>query len=75
MITNDKPPLEDTFDLTDREVEVLYSLSLGNTVSRIAREMNISSNTVKYHLGRIYRKLDVPTQAGAVAKSIRHGII
>ncbi len=75
MITNEMLPIENRFDLSDREVEVLHCLSFGNTIRQIAHQLGISSNTVKFHLGRIYNKLKMSTQAGAVAKSIRNGII
>lgn len=71
----EKPSVQNTYDLSDREVEVLHGLSLGKTVSQVARQLSISTNTVKFHLSRIYKKLEVPSQAGAVAKGIRNGII
>lgn len=70
-----RSPIVGKFALSEREVEVLRHLSLGQTIGQIARQMALSPNTVKFHLGRIYKKLQVPTQAGAVAKCIRGGII
>lgn len=46
-------------ELTDRENEVLTLLSLGRTYSSIAVELDISFNTVKTHIKRIYDKLHV----------------
>ena len=45
-------------DVTEREEEVLYQLSLGHSVKKIADTLFISSGTVQSHVKRIYRKLD-----------------
>jgi DNA-binding CsgD family transcriptional regulator len=41
--------------LSDRELEVLRCLSQGNTVKNNSGELDCSSNTVKFHLGNIYK--------------------
>lgn len=46
-------------DLTDRENEVLSLLAEGKTYVSIANELEISFNTVKTHIKRIYDKLHV----------------
>lgn len=63
------------FDLTEREIEVLQYLASGITVKHISDQLNLSPHTIKFHIGNIYRKLNVQSQAGAVAKGIRQGII
>ncbi|MDF7825503.1 response regulator transcription factor [Pontiellaceae bacterium B12227] len=63
------------FDLTDREIEVLQALATGKIIKEIADELNLSSNTIKFHIANTYKKLNVQSQAGAVAKGIRKGII
>jgi DNA-binding NarL/FixJ family response regulator len=45
--------------LTRRETEVLAYLSEGRTNPEIAAEMHISRGTVRTHVARIFRKLDV----------------
>ncbi len=62
-------------DLTDREIEVLEHLSNGKTIKKISDVMNLSPHTVKFHVANTYKKLNVQSQAGAVAKGIRKGII
>lgn len=62
-------------DLTDREVEVLNLLAEGKAIKEISDLMNISLHTVKFHVANTYKKLNVQSQAGAVAKGIRKGII
>jgi transcriptional regulator EpsA len=53
--------------LTDRELEVIEWVKAGKTNQEIATILNISQNTVKSHLKRIYKKLNVSKRAQAVA--------
>ena len=62
-------------DLTDREVEVLELLAEGKAIKEISHQMSLSSHTIKFHVANTYKKLNVQSQAGAVAKGIRKGII
>ena len=48
--------------LTEREREVLGMLARGHNGYRIRDEFTLSYNTVKTHVKRIYRKLDVHSQ-------------
>lgn len=52
--------------LSARERLVLAQVQRGLTVSAIAAELYISPNTVKTHLRRLYRKLDVSTRDEAI---------
>lgn len=45
--------------LTERETDILYYLSLGYSVKKIAATLYISANTVATHSSRLYRKLGV----------------
>ncbi|MSO89219.1 MAG: response regulator transcription factor [Rhodospirillaceae bacterium] len=53
--------------LTGRELEVLAALSTGGTVTQMARGLNISPNTLKFHIKNLYGKLRVSNRAQAVA--------
>jgi two-component system nitrate/nitrite response regulator NarL len=61
--------------LTDRELEILRSVSMGHSAGEIAQELNLAESTVKTHLTRIYDKLGVSERAAAVAEALRHGWI
>ena len=61
--------------LAARELEVLEHLAQGRTVKEIAALLVISESTVSTYLGRLYTKLEVQSQSGAVAKALRHGLI
>lgn len=54
--------------LTDREREVLRWLATGATNDAIASHLELSPNTVKTHLKRLFEKLDVGTRTAAVAR-------
>jgi two-component system nitrate/nitrite response regulator NarL len=55
--------------LTLREIEVLSAISEGLTNKVIARRLNISLHTVKFHIESLFRKLGVRTRTEAVAKA------
>ncbi|MBJ7329033.1 MAG: response regulator transcription factor [Solirubrobacteraceae bacterium] len=53
--------------LTPREQEVLSELARGLTNRQIAERLWVSQDTVKSHLRRVFRKLEVATRTEAVA--------
>jgi DNA-binding NarL/FixJ family response regulator len=55
--------------LTPREQGVLRCLSTGNSYKMVADELNISIETVRTHIKRIYEKLHVHSVAEAIAKA------
>lgn len=57
--------------LSEREEEILYSLSSGKTYKEIAVELRISVDTVHNHLKRIYSKLHVRSRTEAVVKYLK----
>ncbi|MFP6875197.1 MAG: response regulator transcription factor [Roseibacillus sp.] len=63
------------YGLTAREQEILRLLADGLLKKEIADTLSISVNTVSTHLRRVYDKLHVNTNTGAVAKALREGII
>ena len=54
--------------LSDRELEIMKWVCMGKTNSEIGQILDISFFTVKNHLQRIFRKLDVMNRAQAVLK-------
>jgi DNA-binding NarL/FixJ family response regulator len=55
--------------LTPREIEVLSAIGEGLTNKLIARRLNISLHTVKFHIESLFRKLGVRTRTQALAKA------
>lgn len=61
--------------LTPRELEVLERVSRGLPSKLIARELEVSESTIKFHLSSIYAKLDVASRTEAVSRAAKLGLI
>jgi two-component system response regulator DesR len=61
--------------LSPRELDVLSLVSAGCTTREISERLAISRKTVENHKRRIFGKLQVRTQAHAVAVAVRAGMI
>ncbi len=70
-----KPQESTDYGLTEREKDVLLSLSKGNSFKLIAADCKISIDTVRTHIKRIYEKLQVHCQTEAVSKAINEGLV
>jgi DNA-binding NarL/FixJ family response regulator len=57
-----------SFDLTEREIEILSMLSKGMSYKMIADASGITFHTVNSHLKKIYEKLHVHSATEAVSK-------
>ncbi len=55
--------------LSARECEVLEMLAAGHANKVIARELDISPNTVKTHVARVYDKLEVASRTQAIQRA------
>jgi len=55
--------------LTRREVEMLSFLAEGKSNKEIARDLDLSPNTIKTHLANLYEKLGVRNRTQAVTKA------
>lgn len=69
------PSRQETFNLTEREKEILTLLVRGNSYKMIADKSSVSIDTVKKHLQNIYHKLHVNCGTEAVAKALQHKIV
>jgi two-component system invasion response regulator UvrY len=61
--------------LTEREFDVFLRLSRGESVQRIAKDLNLSTSTVGTHLYRVKQKLEAGNQAELTLIAIRHKLI
>ena len=79
VIITDAPSKAEQADLdpilTTRETEVLTLLSEGASNKEIARRLNISVHTAKFHVGSLLDKLDATGRTDAVAHAARRGVI
>jgi two-component system, NarL family, response regulator len=62
-------------DLSDRENQVLVLMAQGKKNKDIANELNISDNTVKFHVTNITMKLGASDRTHAVVNALQQGII
>ena len=63
-----KQNLDDSEQLSYREIEVLEYLSKGFLYKEIADKMNLSTSTIKTHINHIYAKLQVHNKTEALNK-------
>jgi DNA-binding NarL/FixJ family response regulator len=69
-------PVHDPDALTDREREVLELLVNGVTSNRkLAQQLGVSENTVKFHVRNILDKLHLHNRAQVVSYAIRNRIV
>ena len=61
--------------LTIKEKDILQLLVNGYSYKMIASEIDISIDTVRFHIKKIYDKLHVHSSTGAVSKAIREKLI
>jgi DNA-binding CsgD family transcriptional regulator len=66
---------ESVAGLTPREIEVLNLMAEGASNKTIARRLEISVHTVKFHVGSLLDKLDAAGRTDAVAQAARLGVI
>lgn len=75
-----RPPLAHSREplveaLTVREMDVLALVADGLPNREIARALDISEHTVKFHLASVFGKLGVSTRTEAVQRALRLGVI
>ena len=61
--------------LTPRELDVLRLVAQGFGNKEIAAELDLSTHTVKYHLGSVLAKLGARSRTEAVTRGIRTGLL
>lgn len=61
--------------LSDREYEVFYHLALGETVTQVAGELNLSVPTVSTYRARIFEKLEAESNADLTRYALENELI
>ena len=74
MFTDVYKQKSDTYNLSDRERDVLKALVKGYSYKMIAEELFISIDTVRSHIKRIYEKMHVNSKTEAVALAFRNNL-
>jgi DNA-binding NarL/FixJ family response regulator len=70
-----RPPEKVDYDLTPHETRLLKLLVEGHNYVTAAEKLNISYNTIKFHVRNIYDKLQVHSKSEAVAIAMRDRIV
>jgi len=70
-----KPEIADTSDFSETALKILYLQSEGCSLTEIADELDMKTNTVKYHIKQNYKKLAVSNKTDAVITAQRLNLI
>lgn len=62
-------------DLSPREREVVALIARGLSNAEICRELYLSPNTIKSHIRRAYRSMNVASRTQAVIWAHHHGLV
>ena len=66
-----EPTIEfDEFTLSGRETEILTLIAKGYQVKEVSLLLDISGNTVAFHIKKIYKKLNIHNRAEATAAAV-----
>jgi DNA-binding NarL/FixJ family response regulator len=66
---------QQSLGITEREYEVLGLLAAGRSNKEIASKLNVSGNTVKTHVARLFEKLEAARRTEAILKARELGLI
>ena len=61
--------------LTKKELMILTLAASGHNTKQIAERLNVSANTVLYHMKNIHKKFNVSTRQHAIAKALSLGLL
>ena len=64
-----------TLGISERELAVLNALAAGHSNKEIARQLDVSPNTVKTHVARLFEKLEARRRTDAIKKARELGIV
>ena len=62
-------------NLTEHEKRVLRLVCKGLTNQQIAQSLGIAPRTVEYHLGKVFKKLNVTCRAAAAVEAQKTGLL
>jgi DNA-binding NarL/FixJ family response regulator len=67
--------VQESLGISERELQVLELLAAGRSNKEIASHLNVSPNTIKTHVARLYEKLDVKRRTAAILRARELGMI
>lgn len=69
------PRAQAALGMSPRELVVLQQIAAGRSNKEIARELNVSPNTVKTHVARLFEKLGAKRRTDAINRARELGIV
>ena len=66
---------QNKYDFTNREKEILTLLCKGNSYKMIAADLNLTFETIRTYIKKVYEKLQVHSATEAVSKAINERLI
>jgi len=70
-----RPPERVDYDLTPHETRLLKLLVGGHNYTTAAEELNVSFNTIKFHMRHVYEKLQVHSKSEAVSLALKNRLV
>jgi len=67
--------VQQTLGISDRELEVLALLAAGGSNKEIARRLEVSPNTVKTHVTKLFAKLEASRRTEAIQRARELGML
>lgn len=69
------PKGQESLGISEREMEVLRELAAGHSNKEIARRLDVSPNTVKTHVARVFEKLGANRRTEAIRRARELGLL
>ena len=61
--------------MTEREFEIIEQLAKGQSNKEIARQLELTENTIKFHMKNIFSKLGVKKRVQAISAARDLGLL
>lgn len=74
-MVDDEPKIQKHDKLSPRELEVVCSIALGQSLKEIAHQLSVSASTVSTLRARALEKLSIRSNAELVRYALKHGLI
>jgi len=69
------PRVQATLGISERELEVLKLLAAGGSNKEIAKRLDVSPNTIKTHVTKLFAKLQARRRTEAIQRARQLGVI
>jgi len=69
------PQAQASLGISPRELDILKELAAGHSNKEIAQNLNVSPNTVKTHVARVFEKLGAKRRTDAINRARELGIV